>query len=568
MSLDFDELPSGVKGRFDRKTNTITLSNDLVGATEETLLHEIQHVLQKVEGFSGGSSIDYWNRKMEDGYSKKWDSGEEMMPSELYRNTAGEIEARDTANRRKLTAEERRAKAPDTGNENTVFAEDNGYMSEKEAERDEEILRLKDQIRANLEEINKMDPVADVKTPETFSGNVSDRRSWVLGALKTTEVHRDGLGKVNIGSNQIRRGLMYAKEQGDIAAFAALPGVIKRGKEITKHENHKGNGIKTITFAGSVIINGKRGVMGAVIHQTNGNNYKAHKLLMPDGSVFVLNEKEEAKSGPVMAQPEKSRLDKRTDSASIVNIRSSDTKSNTQNAENAKKSLQGSKNAAEEAERLRAQNERLTQELDALSRELRRVDDRLRTEIVNSTDRVETGRAAAELLKRFGSKADRTEAVFTMEEELSTAAAGKNTVSAIQESSSNESIHQPTAKSNPQNAETKKLPWELSNCLVFCFFCDAPCGAAYQPQGRMIPSAPLALHSVVERGIHIVHIFLIQLFAGEPQPLAEALEVDDLPLPQETDHVVDIGIVGEPQDVVIGDTRLLLCCNHIRTTFD
>lgn len=74
-----------------------------------------------------------------------------------------------------------------------------------------------------------------------------------------------------------------------------------------------------------------------------------------------------------------------------------------------RRSLQGSMNAAEEAERLRAQNERLTQELDALSKELRRVDDRLRTETLNSTDRVETGRAAAELLKRFGSKADWTE---------------------------------------------------------------------------------------------------------------------------------------------------------------
>lgn len=72
-------------------------------------------------------------------------------------------------------------------------------------------------------------------------------------------------------------------------------------------------------------------------------------------------------------------------------------------------SLKGSKNAAEEAERLRAQNERLTQELDALSKELRRADDRLRTETANSTDRGETGKAAAELLKRFGSKANRAE---------------------------------------------------------------------------------------------------------------------------------------------------------------
>ena len=42
---------------------------------------------------------------------------------ELYRNTAGEIEARDAANRRGYTAEQRRQLSPDLGNEATVFAD-------------------------------------------------------------------------------------------------------------------------------------------------------------------------------------------------------------------------------------------------------------------------------------------------------------------------------------------------------------------------------------------------------------------------------------------------------------
>jgi hypothetical protein len=44
------------------------------------------------------------------------------MPTDLYRDTAGEIEARDTAKRRELTTQERRETAPDYGNEDTVFA--------------------------------------------------------------------------------------------------------------------------------------------------------------------------------------------------------------------------------------------------------------------------------------------------------------------------------------------------------------------------------------------------------------------------------------------------------------
>lgn len=48
----------------------------------------------------------------------------EINDSEMEYHRAGEIEARDAASRRTLTPEERRNKAPDLGDENTVFAED------------------------------------------------------------------------------------------------------------------------------------------------------------------------------------------------------------------------------------------------------------------------------------------------------------------------------------------------------------------------------------------------------------------------------------------------------------
>lgn len=196
VSLAFEDLDSGQSGYFDGSSNTIVLSNRLRNQPESTLTHEIQHVIQKVEGFSRGSSPEYWNRRMEEGYSRRrndgrieqaekeyrrifddapeefkrkvreinrdrlrgdyeaaeaivdelyageyadlWsqldmadferrsERGEEMLPSDLYRNTAGEIEARDAAARRSLTAEQRAEKAPDLGNENTVFAEGDG----------------------------------------------------------------------------------------------------------------------------------------------------------------------------------------------------------------------------------------------------------------------------------------------------------------------------------------------------------------------------------------------------------------------------------------------------------
>lgn len=68
------------------------------------------------------------------------------LPGDLYRDTAGEIEARDAAARRGLTVEERRNRKPDTGDENTVFADGenvNGDYSLKGTENAQEIAALK-----------------------------------------------------------------------------------------------------------------------------------------------------------------------------------------------------------------------------------------------------------------------------------------------------------------------------------------------------------------------------------------------------------------------------------------
>ena len=55
---------------------------------------------------------------------------ESRAPFELYRDTAGEIEARDVQKRMNYTAEQRRTEKPDTGNGDTVFAVNGDSFSE------------------------------------------------------------------------------------------------------------------------------------------------------------------------------------------------------------------------------------------------------------------------------------------------------------------------------------------------------------------------------------------------------------------------------------------------------
>lgn len=61
--LQFANLSDGTRGRYNTESHTITLDNSLRGAPEDTLVHEIQHAIQSAEGFSGGSSPEYWARR-------------------------------------------------------------------------------------------------------------------------------------------------------------------------------------------------------------------------------------------------------------------------------------------------------------------------------------------------------------------------------------------------------------------------------------------------------------------------------------------------------------------------
>lgn len=83
-------------GRFNKITNTFEINNALLlkgnDAVLNTLIHEIQHYVQKIEKFTNGTSIN---------------NGEKQ-----YYNNFGEKEARDTSARRKLTEQQRKKIAP------------------------------------------------------------------------------------------------------------------------------------------------------------------------------------------------------------------------------------------------------------------------------------------------------------------------------------------------------------------------------------------------------------------------------------------------------------------------
>lgn len=142
ITVEFRNLKRGQNGGYIKRFDNIELSRDLKHKPEEllqSLTHEVQHAIQNREGFTSGANPDYWgSRKSENDFDGR-------TPTDLYYNTAGEIEARDVSNRRNLTVEQRREKAPDYGSVDMVFA-DRGNV---DVDTDSENIRYSKEVDAD-----------------------------------------------------------------------------------------------------------------------------------------------------------------------------------------------------------------------------------------------------------------------------------------------------------------------------------------------------------------------------------------------------------------------------------
>ena len=150
---------------------------------------------------------------------------------------------------------------------------------------------IKQQIKNAADKLNAMDVVAKVKTPDLSKMNIKQQRQWAESFLKSTGyvVDRKSFGKIEFTPKHINEGLNYVNSPAEVAAFAALPRVLKRGIEIDSHVNHKGRQRGSVTIAAPVEINGVRGNMAVAITITAKNHYHAHRLVLPDGSEFTFD---------------------------------------------------------------------------------------------------------------------------------------------------------------------------------------------------------------------------------------------------------------------------------------
>lgn len=119
---------TSAKGAYYPDSNAIVINPTLSQAEQrESVIHEIQHAIQQIEGFADGSTMAQWQKN----------GADSLTAYNNYINTAGEIEARDTANRVNLNAEQRKNTRPDIDRKDVVFAESGVSYSTKYSFKDQ-----------------------------------------------------------------------------------------------------------------------------------------------------------------------------------------------------------------------------------------------------------------------------------------------------------------------------------------------------------------------------------------------------------------------------------------------
>lgn len=287
----FADMDARQGANYNPRTNTITINSDMRDAPEGEIIHEVQHAIQNLEGFAKGTNREYWERRMvDDDYSRRWSgSYEEMMPSDLYRNTAGEIEARDAAARRRLTPEQRAQRMPDLGDENTVFVGQNGsrgmeLFSSEDVPDSQGAVAI---LRENMAEVGAMEPVATVSGMELpAEGRPTDRAMAYLESIGG-KVNRPGFGDVLFSKSKVRNSLLgHGFGVPKMELMAAVPGVIRDGKQIGYKENWKGRGYDSFVFAAPVEYRGETAYVTAIVIRDAANRYYLHEAVDQNGDLI------------------------------------------------------------------------------------------------------------------------------------------------------------------------------------------------------------------------------------------------------------------------------------------
>lgn len=259
------------------RDNRVRLLNGL--STEDLALYDEYRSAEREMGAMLDGSMLYDESRMDalekrsdelyrELYGKEWfgklnrydrilgDAGEAVK--EFYRNTAGEIEARDTAARRRMSAEERKNTPPKLGAADTVFAdgsisalsEERKITPETSEEARYEILKDRTIRPASVE----YDKLGDTETAAIYDGLSAAQMTQAKKAIRAI-AKKLGLNQVDLKNSRIEFPFRFSNANAGVSAqhqseyggsyqdlakaLTCLPTIVENAELIETHTEKK-----------------------------------------------------------------------------------------------------------------------------------------------------------------------------------------------------------------------------------------------------------------------------------------------------------------------------------------
>lgn len=254
--------------------------------------------------------------------------------------------------------------------ENAAALSNEGAAKERRFKLHEGEDSLTEQINKHLDELEEMSPVATIRGDEAaFGKSIKENIDNIDKYFDSigNKVERKNFGIVELthyGANQtVRHGNSAAKQ----AAVAAVPEVIKSGKQIGYKNNWQGRGYDTFVFAAPVIVDGTRinaaVIVNSYIRENGRKAFYTHEVCWTDGSYVKFDDA--GKLTKKEDTPTHLPMDVRSTHASAQEV-SSDT-TIAQNDAPVKKNVRMQIAEADEVEKLRTEQQALSEQQKALS---------------------------------------------------------------------------------------------------------------------------------------------------------------------------------------------------------
>lgn len=307
----------GSFGFYDQQDKSITLYS----VNQETLVHEVQHAIQYIEGFAEGGSPNFLSaRRIKNIFNEVTEQIKQLRAEgkdaeadalikknrglynaymnhrgEAFRNykaLGGEVEARNVQNRLHMTPEERRQslaeETEDVAREDQIFIMENVRgvnASQYSSSSMVSPLEMSDAEKYERGEWLRNAPAVDVESNQIVkTEHLSARKAaekWWDEHVGQPLFFDTEVGSVCIDKSSIKDSLSHGYRQEKLDAIASLPNGFKNATYIGSLNDFKRSGVTNHYFVYPINYNGQRRyVFCRTMSDNNKNRLYVHEVFM------------------------------------------------------------------------------------------------------------------------------------------------------------------------------------------------------------------------------------------------------------------------------------------------